>query len=308
MKKIGILLLLYVFIQSPGFAFQNETNGFDGIAWGTDVSDNVREMWSMSASTTDANIITYERKNDKPRVGSLRLPTVTYVYYKERFAYVQFQSEAMPALIKAFNDYFGAGEKLAPELDYYLWHGNTTLIALRCESVRGVCDGKFYSSRYLKELGVTLPHAILFDKKIIDKKARVAYSLCDKGFEKTGRPADAYYAECEALVYKTWEAGLEQLYSEFLGRLGPNCQDKLKQAQAEWKTLRDADFPFSDAVLNSRAGHAQKSAQYRTTYVIARVDYLLNLFYATQYADPFDPRIRECIVFRGPDKPATSTR
>ncbi len=308
MKKIGIIILLTTVIHTTGFSFQNEPDGFGGIKWGTAIVENVQEMWSTSVSTTNSDIVTYERKKENQPIGSVKLSNVGYAYYKDRFSYAHLQSDNKQALIKTFTSQYGAGEKLAPELDYYLWHGVATVIAMRCESAGTLCNVRFYSSRYLKELDVVMPHAILFEKKQIDIKAKALYTDCSTRFEKSGSPADVYYAECETWVYKMWEAGLERLYSEFRGRLGPNCQDKLEQAQAEWKSLRDRDFPLNDAILNTRAGNAQKSAERRTAYVMARVDYLLSLFYATQNADPFDPKIRECIVFRAPEKSAISVR
>ncbi len=308
MQKIGIIILLTTSIHTTGFSFQNEPDGFGGIKWGTAIVENVQEMWSTSVSTTNSNIVTYERKKENQSIGSVKPLNVGYVYSKDRFSYVNFQSDNKQTLVKTFNSNYGVGEKLAPELDYYLWHGVATVIALRCESAGTLCNVRFYSSRYLKELDVVMPHAISFDKKQIDMKAKALYVDCNNRVEKSGNPGDAQYAECETWVYKMWEAGLERLYSEFRGRLSPNCQDKLEQAQAEWKSLRDRDFPLSDAILNTRVGNAQKSAERRTAYVMARVDYLLSLFYATQNADPFDPKIRECIVFRAPEKSAIPVR
>jgi hypothetical protein len=308
MKRISITCLLLAFIHSNAYSFQNEPDGFGGIKWGTEVGVNVHEMWSTSISTTNSDIVTYERKKENQSIGSMKLLNVGYVYYKDRFSYTHFQSDNKQALIKTLNSYYGAGEKLAPELDYYLWHGVATVIALRCEPVGAVCYVRFYSSRYLQELNVTMPHAIAFDKKLIDMKAKAIYASCSNGFEKSASPADVYYVECEAQRYKTWESGLEQLSSEFLSRLGPHCHDKLEQAQAEWKTLRDLDFPLSNAIFNIRVGNAQKSVERRTAYVVERVDYLLSLFYATQNADPFDPKIRECILFRAPGKPVMPAR
>lgn len=308
MKRIGLAVLLITFNPTNAYSFQNEPDGFGGIKWGTAISENVHEMWSTSVSTINANIVTYERKKENQSIGSMKPSNVGYVYYKDRFSYTHFQSDNKQMLIKTFNSNYGTGEKLAPELDYYLWQGVATVIAVRCESAGTLCNVRFYSSRYLKELDVIMPRAISFDKRQVNMKARALYADCSSRAEKSGSPADVYYAECETWVYKMWEAGLERLYSEFRGRLSSSCQDKLEQAQSEWKSLRDRDFPLSDAILNTRAGNAQKSAERRTAYVVARVDYLLNLFYATQNADPFDPKIRECIVFRVPEKSAIPVR
>jgi uncharacterized protein YecT (DUF1311 family) len=150
----------------------------------------------------------------------------------------------------------------------------------------------------LKQIGVTMPAAIVFDKKLIEKKAGAAYQDCARGVDKSGRGADTYFAGCEALAMAQWQAGLEQVYSELVNRLGANCQDKLKDAHNEWLELRKADFAANDAIYSARPGNSQANAAHKTAYVMARVNYLHDLLYVVQAADPFDPKIRECIVFK----------
>lgn len=292
------LLLVFVLTITGANAYQNEQDGFGGIKWGTEIRENITEMWSQSASTVDANIVYYKRKNDKQSLAGMALPEITYVYYKDKFAAVEFSSGNKTALLKAFTARFGPGEVQATTAANYLWHGASTVITLKCETTAAVCDATFYAIDYLRQLGVVMPPAIVFDKNLVEKKARAAFQDCARGVDKSGRGADAYYAGCEALAYAQWQAGLEQVYSELVNRLGAHCQDKLKDAHDAWQDLRKADFAANDAIYSARPGNSQANAAHKTAYVMVRVNYLNDLLYVVQAADPFDPKIRECIVFK----------
>jgi len=93
MKKINlslIVVLLFMFaLASITQAFQNEPEGFRGIKWGDPPGE---EMEYRIKIGTD-NLVQYERKNDKLKIGGAKLESIEYQFYKGQFMGVWIETQ-----------------------------------------------------------------------------------------------------------------------------------------------------------------------------------------------------------------------
>ncbi len=92
------LILLWCLYTHHAFAFDNEPDGFRGIAWGTEltsvaglVSDNLAQNMlennslEIGVKLTDFALKSYRRTGDKLEFGNAQMESVSYQFYQDRF-------------------------------------------------------------------------------------------------------------------------------------------------------------------------------------------------------------------------------
>ncbi len=129
-KKLGSLffiLIVSVAVAIPGFAFQNEPDGFRGIKWGTDISESP----DFVADKGVGDLKWYRRKSDKLKIGDADVEYIAYGVYKKEFlsvliGYKGFQN--FTELKTIFFYQYGEGRKLDQFLEQYWWLGSNVSI------------------------------------------------------------------------------------------------------------------------------------------------------------------------------------
>jgi len=109
MRSKHVIFLIAVLLAAHATsAFDNEPDGFRGIAWQSAFEDFADEM-KFESESGDGEHISYLRDNDKMFIGEIPLKRVKYNYWNGRFSYVSLQvsDSDCDSLIEAFVDRFG---------------------------------------------------------------------------------------------------------------------------------------------------------------------------------------------------------
>jgi hypothetical protein len=134
-------------VCAAAVAFQNEPDGFRGIKWETDISQNQDEM-KLVKNAEGLDI--YVRNGDKLSIGGAELRSIAYVYIGGKFAFVAMKTggeEGNSALLRAFEAQFGPGERPNRYLDKFFWRGTVATISLACSPILEECDAAIASTR-----------------------------------------------------------------------------------------------------------------------------------------------------------------
>jgi len=139
--RSAVILFLIVFNISPALGFQNEPDGFRGIAWGTPIGQLGKEMKVVESHP---DIVYYQRAGDSLKIGGAQLKEISYGFYKGKLSSVIIQATDLQKdpLYDAMEAQFGPTSKSDYE-DFWIWEGTNTNISLDCNAVR--CNAVFSS-------------------------------------------------------------------------------------------------------------------------------------------------------------------
>ena len=149
---VGLVLLQGS--QALGVPILNDPNGFDGIPWGTTLSDDDR---FVSIEDT-GRFQTYERKNHPAMLGTTPVDSMRFTAFQHKFGRVtvRYSGQAAHDSILAYlQSQYGPldrtpGQIAVGPVKVYAWHGFQTEVTLRFESNldRGII---FIESAILRE-------------------------------------------------------------------------------------------------------------------------------------------------------------
>jgi hypothetical protein len=128
--RFFLVVFLYFSLFSPLWAFQGEPSEFRGIPWGT----LIEELPDLTYVAGIGEVKSYKRDNDPMVLGSTRLSSVSYIFYKGRFCavYLGFQGESsLQALKETLLQIHGEPLRPSEEMERYFWQGEQVDIALR---------------------------------------------------------------------------------------------------------------------------------------------------------------------------------
>ena len=131
-------LLLLQGSQAPAVPIINDPNGFDGIPWGTTLSDNDR---FVNIEET-GRLQTYERKDHSPMLGTTRVDSMRFTTFQHKFGRVTVRysgQAAHDAILAYLQSLYGPldrtpGQIAVGPVKVYAWHGFQTEVTLRFES------------------------------------------------------------------------------------------------------------------------------------------------------------------------------
>ena len=126
----SFVALLCFSLFSPLWAFQNEPPDFRGIPWGTLIED----LPDMTYLAGIGEVKSYKRENDSMVLGSARLSSVSYIFYKGRFCavYLGFHgTSSFEGLKQRLLESCGKPYRPSEEMERYFWQGKQVDIALR---------------------------------------------------------------------------------------------------------------------------------------------------------------------------------
>jgi len=109
MRSKHVIFLIAVLLAAHATsAFDNEPDGFRGIAWQSAFEDFADEM-KFESESGDGEHISYLRDNDKMFIGEIPLKRVEYNYWNGRFSRVHLEAfgSGCDSLFDAFVDRFG---------------------------------------------------------------------------------------------------------------------------------------------------------------------------------------------------------
>lgn len=149
-SKHAIFLIAALLAAHATSAFDNEPDGFRGIAWQSAFEDFADEM-KFKSEFGDGERISYLRDNDKMFIGEIPLKRVDYNYWNGRFSRVHLEAfgSGCDSLFDAFVDRFG---EPSPQLGMApkrvgVWTGLKTQILFRERS----CGASLSSAVIIKE-------------------------------------------------------------------------------------------------------------------------------------------------------------
>lgn len=155
-KIIIILISLGVFVlNSFSYAFQNEPAGFRDIKWETDIK-NLSDMRYLGG---DNNVQFYEKKGDILKIGNAKLESLSYVFWKGKFAgiFADADRRNCEPLREAIIKKFGEADPLPFVLDFdkgnkYEWDGSKTIMFFFDVPIRkndiNICKLRIFSRVY----------------------------------------------------------------------------------------------------------------------------------------------------------------
>ncbi len=132
----------------------NDPNGFEGIPWGTTLSDQ-----DLFVRIEDAgHVQTYEPRERPPKLGSIQVDSLRFTTFQDRLGRVTARysgSASHEAILAYLQSTYGPldrtpGQITVGPVKVYTWHGVHTEVTLRFESNRdhGII---FFESRTLRE-------------------------------------------------------------------------------------------------------------------------------------------------------------
>jgi len=140
--SVALALGLSILAPTAAMAFQNEPNGFRGIAWGTPLSAVQSQMRPVGATPAGQDQA-YVRVGDNMAIGGATLEKVLYKFhngaFSEAFIVAQKGPSNATALIAAFRAQFGEGRRPHRSADDYIWEGPTAIVFLTCHSGSHPC-------------------------------------------------------------------------------------------------------------------------------------------------------------------------
>lgn len=128
-------------------AFENEPDGFRGIAWGTPIADVAHEMTQIGP--TRGKMKMYIRRGERLQIGAARLEGIRYFFRDDRLTGVHIRAANTvsdgTALRDAFFATFGTPHKPNRFIERYMWSGAKAHIVLECIAIES-CWAAMYSA------------------------------------------------------------------------------------------------------------------------------------------------------------------
>jgi len=128
-----LLAVFPLFLPTPSPAFQNEPDGFGGIAWGTDVSILSSMIYDSKHVWTAGTTSFYTRKGDLLRMGRAKLAAVRYGFFEGKLSDVLVEAKGRKnwlALKTACFEQYGRGFKANFYQERYTWSGETASMVM----------------------------------------------------------------------------------------------------------------------------------------------------------------------------------
>jgi hypothetical protein len=134
MIALPLLLTIFsLFLPASSLSFQNEPDGFRGIAWGTDTSA-VTGMVYDSQHTWEAGTTSFfKRKGDELRMGKAILTSIRYGFWEGKLSDVLIETRGRKnwlAFKAACHEKFGRGFKANFYQERYTWSGEKASMVL----------------------------------------------------------------------------------------------------------------------------------------------------------------------------------
>lgn len=129
MKKVILWGLLFSSFCLPVFAFQNEPTGFRGVGWGDKIDCHPQMILLRDHGD---GTVGYFKSGEKYSIEEVRLKSIIYVFWQDRFAYVVifYSGRANWERLKdILLKNFGEGEEISEFLLY--WEGKNRQNLLR---------------------------------------------------------------------------------------------------------------------------------------------------------------------------------
>jgi hypothetical protein len=145
MIKTNFFGIVFIVLCMGGFSFSqplnnfkpgSEPDGFGGIKWGTDLSA-LKNMKFSRSDPSYGGIDIYLRLEEGSTIGMVRLKNIEYLFWKGKFSGVCIITEGSTeskSLREAVFEVFGKGSKPHADQEYYVWDGESTLMALEFHS------------------------------------------------------------------------------------------------------------------------------------------------------------------------------
>jgi hypothetical protein len=151
MKKRNILLMApLLLLAAQALAFKNEPTGFHGIEWGTDYSKIASQFERAPGPGTD----NYRRKNEKLTFGAASLESLTYSFYRGKFAGIVMRTSMKGGgrpMMDALRAQYGEPTQPDQSAQQYFWNGEVGSIVLDCDPVRDLCNLAIFSPAAVRQ-------------------------------------------------------------------------------------------------------------------------------------------------------------
>jgi hypothetical protein len=146
-------------ISAPEGSYYNEPDGFRGIKWGTRLTSLQGMKFII---TSDDNIKLYSKKTDQLTIGSAKLLSIVYGFWRDKLysAQIRFKGYHNWEVIKgSLFEKFGYGSSL-PDGQSFGWKGNKTHIVVSWNDISNEGVLAMYSNELLAKKAAVLQDEI----------------------------------------------------------------------------------------------------------------------------------------------------
>ncbi|MCX7916938.1 MAG: hypothetical protein N2589_02270 [bacterium] len=141
MKKILILLIMFLFIPSLLFSFwkveEGEPTGFRNYPWGMENSSFYLKEFSRSFPKHGGKVVYYIKKNEDFNIAGAKVEKIEYGFWKDEVLCEVLITvkgkENFERIKRALIEKFGKGYSQIPGTNRITWKGKTTYLSLDFE-------------------------------------------------------------------------------------------------------------------------------------------------------------------------------
>ena len=163
MKKIILFLFLSFCLTSQAFAmtYTNEPKEYDGVPWGSSVSDFNRygKQITLVKQEAQENVSVYKPENQSLFIFNKNFDEINYYFYKGRFFMVRAikhnDKEMSQTLYQTIKSRHGAhtqqNDNIPKKTTTYWWQGDNTFILLTMDHMQQNTHLTFYNKALYQE-------------------------------------------------------------------------------------------------------------------------------------------------------------
>lgn len=133
MSRYALAVALVALSIQMASAFQNEPEGFRGIAWGTPLAQIQAKLRHEDGGGATRS---YRRAGENLSIGQAKLSAIHYLFYKSKFSGAMIEVRAgagnASAILEASKARFGEPDSANDILERYFWVGERAQVALLC--------------------------------------------------------------------------------------------------------------------------------------------------------------------------------
>jgi hypothetical protein len=134
MIALSLLLTIFsLFLPASSLSFQNEPDGFRGIAWGTDISTLSGMVYDSQHTWAAGTTSFFRKKGNDLSMGKTKLASIRYGFFEGKMSDVLIEARGRKnwlALKAACFEKYGQGFKENFYQENYRWSGKITSMIL----------------------------------------------------------------------------------------------------------------------------------------------------------------------------------
>jgi hypothetical protein len=140
--KVRIIAGILIFSFSTVLIAENSLNGFKNIKWGESITKHKEVMHLTSENKKIKKYYTID--NDDMLLGDIKLTSISYVFYKDKFSSLILQtgrsSDNLKKTLSFLKNKFGNPSYANKYINKFRWENESTIVDLKCFASSHKCS------------------------------------------------------------------------------------------------------------------------------------------------------------------------